>query len=116
MLAVILLVLGGAFAGSAAVVSTNVLFEQDVNRVVGEVVEEPRYDDLAVVAVSSEFRVPALSGAGRQQVTVTLTRPAGRRYPALSRSIAERVAADTGREVTVVVAFVDQQRYPPGGD
>jgi len=49
-------------------------------------------------------------------VTVTLTRPAGRRYPALSRSIAERVAADTGREVTVVVAFVDQQRYPPGGD
>jgi len=76
-LAATVLVLGGAFAGAAAVVSTNVLFEQDVNRVVDDVLEEPRYDDLEVVAATTEFRVPSLAGPERQQVTVTLTRPAG---------------------------------------
>jgi uncharacterized hydrophobic protein (TIGR00341 family) len=116
VLAVTVLVLGAVFVGAAALVSTQVAFEQEVNGAVGDVLEEPRYDDLELVAVSAEFRAESpltVTPAGERQVTVTLARPADREYRELGRAVHERIAADTGREVTVVLEFVDQQRYPP---
>jgi uncharacterized hydrophobic protein (TIGR00271 family) len=108
-------VLVAVLGGTGAVVGTHVGFEREVNRASADVVAAERYPALELVAVRTEFAVsPPLSGDRSQQVTVVVTRPSDRPYPALSEAIGTAVTAETGREVTVVVEFVDQQTYAPG--
>lgn len=106
-------VLGSMFIGSAAIVSTHIAFEQDVNQIVGDVLEEHRYDELELVAVHSEFRVDSpITDTQGQEVTIAVARPSDRNYPGLGKEIARQIATETGRDVTIIIEFVEQQRYP----
>jgi uncharacterized hydrophobic protein (TIGR00271 family) len=101
---------------AGTVVTAHIAFEQEVNAASADVLTSDGYREVELVAVSSEFSVPGgVAPDDAQQVTVVVNRPDDRPYPGLSRAIGERIAAETAREVTVVVEFVDQQSYHPGG-
>jgi uncharacterized membrane protein len=108
--AVAAVVLFGVLAAGGVVVATHVAFEQSVNQAVGETLDEPRYEELGLVVVRAEFDGrPLLSVVDEQQVTVVVTRDADRQYPALSDELARRIETQTGRQVSVVVQFVERQ-------
>lgn len=113
-IATTIVLLGSVFVGTAAIVSTHIAFEQDANQVVGKVLDQQQYSELELIAVHSEFRVrsPVTNTEG-QQVTVVLARPVEQDYPELARNIALQIIGQTGREVVVVVEYIDQSRYTP---
>ncbi|WP_256296390.1 TIGR00341 family protein [Haloarchaeobius salinus] len=92
------------------VVAAHAGFEQSVNQAVGETLEEPRYEELGLVVVRAQFDGrPVVSVVDEQQVTVVVTRDADGQYPALHRTLEARIEERTGREVAVVVQFVERQ-------
>lgn len=106
--------LGIVFIGVGTVVSAHIVFEQQVNQATGDVLSDDRYEDLDLIAVRSEFSgTPPVTLSRDQQITVVVGRAADREYPELSRAIARNVASETGRDVTVVIEFVEQQTYRP---
>ena len=110
------LVVLAVLAGTGWAVAGHVAFEQEVNGAAADVLAAERYDALSLVAVRTEFAVPdPLPRDRTQQVTVVVTRPVDRPYPSLSRALAAAVVDETGREVRVVVEFVEQQTSAPDG-
>ncbi|WP_440988691.1 TIGR00341 family protein [Haloarchaeobius baliensis] len=108
--AVVAVVLLAVVALCGAVVAAHVGFEQSVNQAVGETLEEPGYEELELVVVQTQFDgQPLVSVVDEQQVTVVVTRDADRRYPDLHERLDARVEAQTGRDVSVVVQFVERQ-------
>ena len=105
----VVLVLGAAFVGAAALTADQMAFERDANRAVADTLDADRYDDLALVGVRST--VP-LAG-GDYGVTVVVERPDDGSYPGLAARIRTGVADRTGRLVAVEVQFVDRDRAPP---
>ncbi|MFC3478610.1 TIGR00341 family protein [Halobacterium litoreum] len=105
----VVLVLGAAFAGAAALTADQMAFERDANRAVADTLDADEYDDLTLVGVRSTVPV----AGGDYGVTVVVERPDDRSYPELAGRIRGALADRTGRLVPVEVQFVDRDRVPP---
>ncbi|MFB6079578.1 MAG: DUF389 domain-containing protein [Haloferacaceae archaeon] len=113
--AAVLVVLGAVVVGAGGLVASHVAFERDANRVASDVLAEDRYADLELVSVRAAFEgEPPFSVTERKEVTVVVGRPADRNFPVLARTIGERLEADTSRDVTVVLEFVEHRTYDSG--
>jgi uncharacterized hydrophobic protein (TIGR00341 family) len=110
------LVLGSVFVGAGALVATHVTFEQQANQAAGEVLDEERYEPLELSSVTADFNVRTpVTSTESQEVTVVVSRPANQAYPRVSQDISQRIAAESGRDVTVVVEFVERQEHQSPG-
>jgi len=108
------LVLVATLLVSGGLVAAQIGFERQANDAAGDALAAERYADLELVSVSTSFRLRAPVSVGdEQRVTVVVARPADRPYPALSRTIADRIERATGREATVAVEFVERQTATP---
>jgi len=105
----VVLVLGAAFVGAAALTADQMAFERDANRAVAATLDAGEYDDLTLVGVRSTVPV----AGGDYGVTVVVERPDDRSYPELAGRIRGALADRTGRLVPVEVQFVDRDRVPP---
>lgn len=104
--AVVLLAL---FVVAGGAVSTHIAFERSANVAVEETLAQDRYEDLELVGVSAGFN-PTPMFEERQEVTVTIRRPASESFPEVSNEIQDRLVEETGREPIVRVEFVESQR------
>lgn len=101
-----LLVLSLVFAGSGYLTVQHVAFERTVTESVEDVLAEPEYDRLVLVAVEAEFgQIPVLDRPST--VTVVVKRPADTEFPDLAASLQRRLTARIDRPVTVEVEFRD---------
>ncbi|EMA42432.1 DUF389 domain-containing protein [Halococcus saccharolyticus] len=92
----------------SAATASYVGFEGAANREVQTTIDEPVYDDLELVGVSSSYSARELFG-GDVSVTVTLSRTTGSEYPTLAQTLQERISAATDRPVTVQLRFLDYE-------
>lgn len=105
LLAVVFVV---SLVGVSAVTASYVGFEGTVNREVQTTIDEPAYDGVELVGVSTSFDTGDVLG-GETSVTVTLSRRSGSEYPELARTLQERISAATDRSVTVQLRFLDYE-------
>jgi uncharacterized hydrophobic protein (TIGR00271 family) len=111
VLTVALIVLAVAVSGVATY--EHARFKHSVTGDVESVLDEPRYEELRVVSIRTQYGGPGPL-ATPETVTVTLTKSAGASYPQLSDRLYRRVAA-TDPSVNVSVQFVSyQQTSGPG--
>lgn len=89
------------------------LFDQAVNRNVDEVLDDPDYSNLELASASAEFGAAGLLGE-EGSVTVVAARTTGEPYPRLSERLRRHIAAETNRDVSVEVRFVEYQRAGSG--
>lgn len=108
---VVAVVLLAVFATTGGVLWTHISFNHAANTAVEETLSQDRYDELELVEVQAAFN-PGPRFAESQQVTITVRRPADGDYPRLSERIRRRMTAETDREPTVIVEFVESQRTP----
>ena len=85
------------------------LFGQTVNRNVDSVLTEPEYSGLELASVTAEYGAGGLFGR-EGSVTVVVARTAGQTYPRLPERLKRRIAADTDRNTTVEVRFIEYRR------
>jgi len=105
----VVVVLVALLAGATAMTTDQMAYERDANRAVTEALDDEEFEDLTLVSVRAT--VPVVSdGHG---VTVVVERPADHPYPQLADRIRADLSERTGREATVTVQFVDQQRSRP---
>jgi uncharacterized hydrophobic protein (TIGR00271 family) len=102
--------------GASTLLAAPVGFERAATAAVEDVVDRDRYEAVELVRVRADVGVgvgpePADGGS----VTVVVARPADEPYPELAGRIGETIAAETDREVTVVVEFVDRSEAQPSG-
>jgi uncharacterized hydrophobic protein (TIGR00341 family) len=111
-------VLVGLLVAASTLLAAPITFERAATGAVEDVLEGPGYAEVELVRVRADVGVGlGLSPAEGQSVTVTVNRPADTAYPRLPDRIAAAIAAETDREVAVVVEFNDRSRTaPPGGD
>lgn len=102
-----------ALALAVLVVTTGVVtanyvwYERGVVHSTEEVLDQDEYNSLSPTAVRSEYSDLFLSALlPPERVTVTVARTGNRSYPGLSTALEDRIAARTGRDVTVRVDFV----------
>lgn len=89
-------------------------FERDATRAVEDVLSTLQYDEVELIRVRADVGVGiGPDPADGASVTVVTTRPADTEYPDLATRLAGAIAAETGREVAVVVEFTDLSRAPP---
>jgi len=89
-----------------AVTASYIGFEGSVNREVQTTIDEPAYDGVELVGVSTGFDTGDVLG-DETSVTVTLSRTAESEYPELARTLQERISAATDRPVTVQLRYLD---------
>ncbi|MFC6793393.1 TIGR00341 family protein [Halobaculum halobium] len=112
--AILGVVLAATLLASGGLVGAQIGFERQANDAAGDALDAEAYADLELVSVSSAFRLRGPIASGDvQRVTVVVARPADQPYPALSRTIADRLERDTDREVAVTVEFVERQTTTP---
>jgi uncharacterized membrane protein len=85
------------------------LFGQMVNRNVNDVLTEPEYSGLELASVSTKYSAGSLFGR-KGSVTVVVSRTAGQTYPRLPKRLQRTIAADTNRNVTVEVRFIEYRQ------
>ena len=85
------------------------LFGQTVNRNVDEVLAEPEYASLELASVTAEYGAGGLFGR-EGSVTVVVARTAGTAYPRLPERFQRHIAADTNRNTTVEVRFIEYRQ------
>lgn len=101
------LVVAAVVVGVVALpVASHTAVENDTNEAVETVLDQPAYDSVTLLSVTLEFG--GVVGDSPEAVTVRVTRPADRAYPALARRLAERISARTDLPVVVTVEFVEQ--------
>jgi len=89
-----------------AVTASYIGFEGSVNLEVQTTIDEPAYDGVELVGVSTGFDTGDVLG-DETSVTVTLSRTAESEYPELARTLQERISAATDRPVTVQLRYLD---------
>ncbi|HET7324717.1 MAG TPA: TIGR00341 family protein [Halococcus sp.] len=89
------------------------LFDQTVNHNVNEVLSESDYSGLELASAQTEYGAAGLFGT-EGSVTVVVARTAGKQYPKLPERLLKHIAADTNRNVTVEVQFIDYRRAGSG--
>ena len=100
------------FTGAAT--AQQVAFERTVNQEVQSVLDEPAYEDLSLVGVTTDYTDLGLFDR-EESVTVTVSRSTNAEYPLLSQTLRVGISADTGRQVSVEVELREsQQSRPPG--
>jgi uncharacterized hydrophobic protein (TIGR00271 family) len=113
----IVVVLVGLLLAASTVLATPIAFERDATGAVEDVLERPQYDDVELIRLRADVGVgPGLRPAEGESVTVTVTRPVDAAYPRLPERLAAEIAAETHRDVAVVVEFNDRSRAPPPAD
>jgi len=107
-------VLVGLLAVAATLLAAPVAFERAATAAVEDVVTSERYAELELVRVRADVGVGVGPGpADGGSVTVVVSRPVDAAYPDLAARLGAAIAAETGREVAVVVEFTDYSRAPP---
>ncbi len=96
-----ILVSGGLFAVQAS-------FENQVTTAVGDVLDDEEYADLQLAQTRVDFVM--VPGSAPPDVRIVVQRPVDERYPQLASDIADAIQSATGREVDVLVEFVDSQQ------
>jgi uncharacterized hydrophobic protein (TIGR00341 family) len=102
----VLLVLLLGFGG---LLGDQIAFDNEVNGVVGDVLSEGRYDGLELREVSVDLGLVSQFGQ-RPEVTVTVARPVGERYPALATTLDRRLDEEIDDDIVVSVEYRDRQR------
>jgi uncharacterized hydrophobic protein (TIGR00341 family) len=90
------------------------LFEQTVNRNVNDVLTEPEYSELELASVSTKYSAGKLFGQDGS-VTVVVARPARQTFPRLPERLKQRIAANTNKNVTVEIRFIEYRQAGAGG-
>ena len=101
-----LLVVSLVFAGAGYLTVQHVAFERTATDSVEEVLSEPEYDRLALVAVETRFGRTAVFDRS-DEVTVIVKRPADTEFPDLAESIQRRLTTRMNRPIAVEVEFRD---------
>jgi uncharacterized membrane protein len=97
------------FAGFGGLLADQIVFDNEVNGAVEEALDEERYAELELLGVDADLGLVSRVGQ-RPEVTVTLGRPVGERYPGLADALDDRIDRRVSEDVTVVVQFRDRQR------
>ena len=79
---------------------------QAIRNDIDTVLDDPAYGNLSVVEVRIEQQERTLTNRP-ERVIVTVTRPAGMRYPRLDNRIDQRIDQRSGRDVEIQVRFID---------
>jgi uncharacterized hydrophobic protein (TIGR00271 family) len=108
----VLLVLFASFGGLLGV---QVAFDNDVNNAVEDVLSAEKYSDLELREVSVEIHLVTRFGQ-RPDVTVTVARPVGERYPNLADELDRQIERRVGEDVLVTVEYRDRQHSEPPPD
>ncbi len=101
---VVALLFALSFVVTGALVGMHVGYELSTNDAVDETFDEPRYADLSLVGVQSQYG--GLAGTS-PNVSVTVSRTADRSYSSLPATLEERIERETGREVRVTVQYTE---------
>lgn len=100
------LLLSGVVLAASAATAQQVTYERSVNVAVDDALDDPEYEALDPVATRNEygdlspFTYPPT-------VTVVISKVDEESYPDLAATLEERIAEETGRDVTVRVRFLD---------
>ena len=99
--------------GAAVPVYQQIDLGRSVSHTVDAVLDRPRYDDLEHAGTRMSY---STHGFYEQTATVTVTmaRTSDTDYPNLADALRRRIEADTGRNVTVKIRFVDYQGSADG--
>lgn len=90
------------------------LFGQTVNHNVNDVLSQPKYAQLELVQVQTDYNGGMIVGESKKgSVTVIVRRFSNEANPHLSGALQRRIAADTDKTVTVSVRFIDYQQTTP---
>ncbi|APW96356.1 hypothetical protein CHINAEXTREME_00630 [Halobiforma lacisalsi AJ5] len=90
----------------------HLVFEQQVNNEVQDVLEEPEYSTLELVGVETEYN-DGSAFSDEVAVTVTVGRTSGLEHEELAADLRTEIDTRTNRAVHVDVRFVDYQRAAP---
>ncbi len=101
-----------------SVVSTYqyLVFVETTNHNIEEVLNDDEYDELELINMQTDYGAEFVYPSDEPEtVRVVVSRTGDREYPDLSRALQREIAADTPRDVTVQVQFVDYQQTTPQG-
>ncbi len=101
-----LIIISLLLAGSGYLTVQHVAFERTATDSVEEVLSQPEYDDLGLVAVKGQFSQTAVLDEPRK-VTVVVKRPADTEYPDLAQSLQGQLTARMDHPIVVEVEFRD---------
>lgn len=87
-------------------------FESSAKSEIEATLEEPQYEELDLVSVSTEYTSRG-AFSGDQLVTVTVAKPTDVENPGLEYALRDRILVETGEEVTVEVQFVEYSQAGP---
>lgn len=87
----------------------HVVFEQEVNNGVQEVIDEQEYHALELVSVKTQYNDMNVLGSV-ESVTVTVSRNDDTQYPLLASDIQNQINQAIGEPVTVNVRFIEYQQ------
>jgi uncharacterized hydrophobic protein (TIGR00271 family) len=113
--AVIVLLFLVVVAFTAVGTYQHLVFEQEVNDEVQEVLAGPEYGSLELAKVTTEYNDASVF-SDDVSVTVTVERSSGQQYQGLAEEFHGEIDGQTDRSVQVSVRFVDYQRARPVGD
>ncbi|MFC4986231.1 TIGR00341 family protein [Saliphagus infecundisoli] len=90
------------------------IFTQTVNQNVDDVLSESEYSELKLEQSRLAYGGGTLLGDHQSDsITVVVGRSSDTDHPELSKTLQQQITADTSREVTVQVRFLDYQQTPP---
>ena len=113
--ALIVVAFAVAVAITGVATAQQVAFERAANDEVQSTLDEPAYEDLALVGVQVDYTGVGLFDR-EESVTVTVSRSTNAEYPLLAQTLREHISARTDRQVSVEVELEQsQQSRPPGG-
>ncbi|QCS41109.1 DUF389 domain-containing protein [Natrinema versiforme] len=93
----------------------HLVFEQQVNDEVQNVLDDPEYNSLELAGVQTEYNDASVF-SDEVSVTVTVGRSSGLEHEGLAADLRTEIDAQTSRSVHVDVRFVDYQRAVAAGD
>ncbi|WP_254531901.1 DUF389 domain-containing protein [Natrinema gelatinilyticum] len=93
----------------------HLVFEQQANNEVHDVLEDAEYSSLELASVKTEYNDASVF-SDEVSVTVTVGRSSGLEYEGLAENLQTEIDARTSRSVHVDVRFVDYQRAATVGD
>ncbi|MBV0924884.1 TIGR00341 family protein [Halomicroarcula limicola] len=98
-----------------AIVSTYqyLAFVETTNHNVEDVLTQPRYDELELIDVQTDYGAQLVRKGDSDTVSIVVGRTSDREYASLSATLQRAIAEDTPRAVTVEVQFTDYQRTEP---
>jgi uncharacterized hydrophobic protein (TIGR00271 family) len=95
--------------GPGALLTQQIVFENQTTSAVQSVVEDPSYADIELTSVRVEFAGAGVSSDARD-VTVSVRLPAGERIPTLAAELRRAIADETGEGVQVTVSVTEVRR------